>query len=694
MRASIHFLPATDAEQGGCEAARFAPSPPGAWPGRGIATSLEQLILSPAGEVDSPDAVGSPGGGKPAIDTLLSCFGVAAIATTLIMLLPLWCCIGVDITPGQRDFLRWLAAVIAFPAAGYAARPFLASAVRAAAAGQLNADALVSAAIVLALGLSLSETLNGAVEASYDSALMLLAVLLFGRLLEQATLQCAQEGSWKLAAGGDATVTRIVSDSELVEVPAGSVQAGDVVLVRPGERISVNGVVSEGRSEIDQSRVTGETLPVSVARESMVYAGTFNVSGTLRIKVGAAGRGPLLKGIARSVRPSDRAAGLCPRLVLTAAFMTLLGWRAGGADWRDAVTTAIAVLVIAYPAARGLAVSAVQARAAAALSRAGVLLNSGEGIERLATVDTILFDKTGTLTLPEPEVINTADIPPDRLAVAGRLALASRHPLAAAVVHAAAATAPFAAIEEPGQGVSCVFQGIPLRLGRPSFCDADRRAAAVLEADPEASAIAFAYGAEHYVLAVRQRLRGDAIETVSRLKQGGFAIEILSGDHAPAVAHLARTLGVERWHAGMTPADKIGTISALQAQGRAVLMVGDGLNDAPSLAAADAALSMGSAAPLTLAAADGVVVGDRLAPVISAIAIARRALQLTRQNLVFAAVYTVVAAPFVVLGLASPLAAALAMCGAALAVALNALRVGRTSTVAGWLASSCYIKTL
>jgi cation transport ATPase len=223
MRASIHFLPAANAEQGGREAAGFAPSQPGAWPGRGIAASLEQLILflSPAGDADTPDAVESRGGGKPAIDTLLSCFGVAAIATTLIMLLPLWwCCIGVDITPGQRDLLRWLAAVIAFPAAGYAARPFLASAVRAAAAGQFNADALVSAAIVLALGLSLSETLNGAVEASYDSALMLLAVLLFGRLLEQATLQCAQEGSWKLAAGGDATVTRIVSDSELVEVPA------------------------------------------------------------------------------------------------------------------------------------------------------------------------------------------------------------------------------------------------------------------------------------------------------------------------------------------------------------------------------------------------------------------------------------------------------------------------------------------
>ena len=272
-----------------------------------------------------------------------------------------------------------------------------------------------------------------------------------------------------------------------------------------------------------------------------------------------------------------------------------------------------------------------------ALFRAGVLLNSGEAIERLAGVDTILFDKTGTLTLPEPEVVNAADIPPDRLALAGRLALASRHPLAAAVARAAGAKAPLSAIEEPGQGVRCSHDGVELRLGRPSFCGAHAAThKSIVGADPEASAIAFACGAERYVFAVRQKLRGDAADVIARLKRDGFAVEILSGDHAGAVAHAALALGIDRWHAAMTPADKIARIAALQAQGRNVLMVGDGLNDAPSLAAADASLSVATAAHLTQAAADAVFLGDRLAPVAAAVAIARRARRLMRENLVLA----------------------------------------------------------
>jgi Cu2+-exporting ATPase len=373
------------------------------------------------------------------------------------------------------------------------------------------------------------------------------------------------------------------------------------------------------------------------------------------------------------VQLADRAARLYSPLVHATALTTMIGWLAFGASGHDAIITAIAVLIITCPCALGLAVPAVQVVASGALFRAGVLLNSGEGIERLAGVDTILFDKTGTLTLPEPEVINAADLPADRLALAGRLALASRHPLAAAVARAARATAPLAAVEEPGQGVRCEHDGVELRLGRPSFCGADRDAK-IFDADPEASTIAFAYGAERHVLAVRQQLRGDAIEVVARLRQDRLAIEIVSGDHAPAVAHAARTLGVEHWHACMTPADKIAHISALQSQGRNVLMVGDGLNDAPSLAAADASLSVATAAHIAQAAADAVFLGDRLGPVAAAIAVARRARQLMRQNLLFAVAYNAIAVPIAILGFASPLVAALAMSGSSILVTVNALR--------------------
>jgi Cu2+-exporting ATPase len=624
------------------------------------------------------------------LSTLLYGLGVAVGAALIIRLLPVLAgALAADVTLHERDLFHWLYAVIAIPAAVFAGRPLLMPTLRAAAARRLSREAPVSAAIGLAFALSLAETFGHAAPASYDSGLMVLALVLAVRTLELAVKRRAPAVAGDLADGE--TVTKFISDTEVAEVSAASLRPGDVILVRPGERVAVDGVVAEGRSEVDQSRVTGETLPVSAARDSLVHAGTLNVSGTLRLRVGAVLSGVLpdrltsmeggvARGRAAGTFPlSDRAARFYPPLALAAALAMLVIRAVFGADWHDAATAAIVVLVVTYPATFDLAAGAVEAWAAWALCAAGVLLKSPHGIERLARVDTILFDKTGTLTVPVPEVVNAADIPPERLALAGRLALSSRHPLAAAVVRAAGATAPICAVEEPGQGVRCIFHGVQLRLGRPSFCDAERRAATVLELDPEASVIAFAHGAERHVLAVRQRLRSDAIETVARLKQEGFAVGVLSGDRAPAVAHAADILGIAYWHAGMTPADKIDHVRMLQAQGRTVLMVGDGLNDAPSLAAADAALSVGTAGSLTLAAADGVFVGDRLAPVLTAMTIARRARRLRRQNLVFAAAALAVAAPSACALMAGPLVAALAVAGVAVIVVLHAMRAGETS---------------
>jgi len=242
------------------------------------------------------------------------------------------------------------------------------------------------------------------------------------------------------------------------------------------------------------------------------------------------------------------------------------------------------------------------------------------------------------------------------------------------VARAADAKVPLSAVEEPGQGVRGEWQSVELRLGRPSFCGAERTADQIMLADPEASAIAFRHGSDVHVFAVRQRLRGDAADVVADLKRKGFAIEIVSGDRAPAVDYAARMLNIDAWHAAMTPADKIARIAALRSRGRKVLMVGDGLNDAPSLAAADASLSVASAPHVTQTAADAVFLGDRLAPVAAAVAIARRAKQLMRENLLLAVAYNAVAVPFAILGFASPLIAALAMSGSSILVTLNALR--------------------
>lgn len=625
---------------------------------------------------------------------LLRCLAVAAFAAMNVMLLSVavWAGNATDIAPEQRDFFHWLSALIAVPAAAYAGRPFLRSAGRAIAARRVNMDVPITLGVVLALGMSVVETFGHARHAYFDSALMLLAFLLVGRTLEQAMRQRTRAVAANLAALRAETATKVVGPSggplELTEVPVAAIRPGDIVLVRPGERVAVDGSVIEGHAQVDQSLVTGETLPVAVAAGSPVYSGTLDVSGTLRVKVTAAARGTLLDDITRMldralaarsryVRLADRAARLYAPLVHLAALATLAGWLVAGASWHDAIVTAIAVLIITCPCALGLAIPAVQVVAAGTLFRAGVLLNSGAAIERLAGIDTVLFDKTGTLTLPDPQVAGIDAIAADRLAVAGRLALASRHPLAAAVARAAAATAPLSAVEEPGQGVRGTWQGAEVRLGRPSFCGAEPQAAALARRDPEASVIAFRHGDAVEVFAVRQRLRCDAVDVVAALRRQGLAVEIMSGDRPGAVAEAARALGIDTWRAAMTPGDKVARIAALRARGSKVLMVGDGLNDAPSLAAADASLSVASAAHVTQTAADAVFVGDRLAPVAAALAIARRSHRLMRQNLVLAVGYNAVAVPIAILGLASPLIAALAMSGSSLLVTMNALRARR-----------------
>jgi Cu2+-exporting ATPase len=667
---------------------------------RRVAVEWRDGKVDPAGFIDRLSELGFRAypfdSGRSAADEkregrmLLRCLGVAAFAALNVMLLSVavWSGNLSDITPEQRDFFHWLSALIALPAAAYAGRPFFHSAIRALKARRLNMDVPITVGVLLALGMSVVETLNHAEHAYFDSALMLLTFLLVGRVLEQTMRRRTRAVAGNLAALRAETATKFVGAHELSEVPVASIRPGDLVLVRPGERIAVDGIVAQGRSQIDQSLVTGETLPVAAGEGSMVYAGTMNVSGTLRVRVSVAADGTLLDEVSRMlaravearshyVRLADQAARLYAPVVHAAAFATIIGWLAFGASWHDAIIAGIAVLIITCPCALGLAIPAVQVVASGALFRAGVLLNSGEAIERLAGVDTVLFDKTGTLTLPEPEVVNAAAIPGDRLALAGRLALASRHPLAAAVARAAGATAPLDAIEEPGQGVRCVHDGVELRLGRPAFCGAQGGARDIVYADPEASAIAFSCGPEHYVFAVRQKVRSDAADVVATLKRNGFAVEILSGDRASAVTHAALALGIDRWHAGMTPAEKIARIAALQARGRKVLMVGDGLNDAPSLAAADASLSVATAAHLTQAAADAVFLGDRLSPVIAAVTVARRARHLMRENLALAIGYNAIAVPIAMAGLASPLIAALAMSGSSIVVTLNALRARR-----------------
>jgi len=624
---------------------------------------------------------------------LLRCLGVAAFATMNVMMLsvPVWSGNVSDMLPEQRDFFHWMSALIALPAAAYAGQPFFRSAYRALRTRNVNMDVPISIGVLLALGMSLVETVNHAEHAYFDAAIMLLTFLLVGRYLDQSMRRRTRAVAGNLAALKAETATKFVGGGEIAEVPVAAIDPGDIVLLRPGERCAVDGIVVDGRSEIDQSLITGETTYAAAKAGAAVYAGSLNISGTLRVRVSAASESTLLSEItrlldnalqarSRYVRLADRASRLYAPVVHATALLTVLGWALAGASWHDAIVTGVAVLIITCPCALGLAIPTVQTVASGAMFKAGVLLNSGDAIERVADVDHVIFDKTGTLTLPDLEVVNTGEVPEFALGLAGQLALSSRHPVAAAVARASNAKMPIVgAVEEPGQGVRATIGGVEARLGRPSFCGAEGIAAECGRLDPEASFVAFRLGEERYVFSVRQALRSDANMIIAGLKQRHIMVEILSGDREGPVRAAAHALGIETWRAGVTPADKIARIEELKHSSYKVMMVGDGLNDAPSLAAAHVSMSPISSAHLSQATADLVFLGKPLAPIIAAVDFARKARHLMRQNLWLAVGYNMLAVPIAISGVVTPLIAAAAMSGSSILVMLNALRARRAA---------------
>jgi Cu2+-exporting ATPase len=373
----------------------------------------------------------------------------------------------------------------------------------------------------------------------------------------------------------------------------------------------------------------------------------------------------------RYIKLADRAASLYVPVVHTLALGTFLGWFfVMDAGLRVAVMNAAALLIVTCPCALGLAAPAVQVVATGRLFRSGVLVKSGDALERLAVVDTIVFDKTGTLTFGRPRLVNRDQIAAETLAAAASLARISRHPLSRAIVaEAGAGRAAADAVETPGDGIEASIDGVSARLGRAGFAGAKSSDDALQESW-------FRLGdADPVCFRFEDRQRADAVETVRRLGQIGLGVEMLSGDRRAAAEKVAADLGISVWRAGMSPKEKTIHLDGLRAAGAKVAMVGDGLNDAPSLAAAYASLSPGTAADASQAAADFVYQGDGLAPIVEAILVARASRRRVIENFLFAAIYNAFAMPLAAMGMVTPLIAAIAMSGSSMIVTLNALRL-------------------
>ena len=629
-------------------------------------------------------------GTDAALSELIRSLAVAGFAASNIMLLSVSVWSGAE--PATRDLFHWISALIALPALAYSGRVFFRSAWGALRKGRTNMDVPISIGVSLAFALSLYETVHGGPHAYFDAAISLLFFLLIGRTLDHVMRERARtavKGLARLAACG---ALIIGSDGSGTYLPVAEIEPGMTILLAAGERVPVDARVLEGASELDCSLVSGESLPQPARVGQALQAGTLNLTRPLTITATAAARDSFLAEMMRMMeaaeegrslyrRIADRAARLYAPVIHLTAFLTFLGWMAATGDAHRAITVAIAVLIVTCPCALGLAVPMVQIMAARRLFEKGIMVRDGAAMERLAEIDHVVFDKTGTLTQGNPRLLDAQAHDSNALTLAAALAAHSRHPYSRALIAASAGLGRPAdgivfseVAEQPGAGLEAKAGGSLYRLGRPEW--ALGSAAAPEAVASEARVVLSRDGKALASFDFDDRLRADAREAIAALSTAGLAVEILSGDREEPVRRLAAALALPHG-ARISPGGKLAHIEAAAASGHKVLMVGDGLNDAPALARAHASMAPATAADIGRNAADFVFLRESLLAVPQALAVAREAGRLVRQNLFLAVAYNAIAIPIAVLGYVTPLVAAVTMSLSSLLVIGNALRLGR-----------------
>lgn len=617
---------------------------------------------------------------------LIRGLGIAGFAAGNIMLLSVSVWSGAE--SATRDLFHWLSALIALPALAYSGRIFFRSAWGALRNGRTNMDVPISIGVLLAYGMSLYETATHGPHAYFDASASLLFFLLIGRTLDHVMRERARVAVKGLARFAARGATVVHADGTTDYLPVGDIAPGMTVMLAAGERVPVDAKVLKGRSELDCAIVSGESDPVAVEPGAELRAGTLNLTGPLTIEATAKAQDSFLAEMMRLMeaaesgrggyrRIADRASSLYAPVVHLTAFLAFIGWMIAAGDFHRAITIAIAVLIITCPCALGLAVPIVQVAAARRLFENGIMVKDGSAMERLAEIDTVVFDKTGTLTLGMPRLVNANEISAANLALASAIALHSRHPISRALAETQAGKASavwaFDEVNEvPGFGLEAIAGKDVYRLGRAAW--------ALTDTGESAGTVLSRNGACLAAFSFEDRLRAGAAAAVADLRKRNIAVEIVSGDRPDAVAAVASALGIVQAAAGVLPSGKVDRLNALKAEGRKVLMVGDGLNDAPALAAAHVSMAPASAADIGRSAADFVFLRESLAAVPLTLDTAREANRLIKQNLGLAVVYNAIAVPIALLGYVTPLVAALAMSLSSVIVIANGLRLGTSKS--------------
>jgi P-type Cu2+ transporter len=581
--------------------------------------------------------------------------------------------------------LRWASWVLTLPVMVFSAGPFFSGAWRQLRARRLGMDVPVALGIAVTFIAS-----SGALfdpggpfghEVYFDSLTMFVALLLLARWLELGARHRAADALEAVAGALPAAAERLLEDGSSESVPPQALRVGDRIRVAAGEAFAADGVVLAGQGWVNEALLTGESAPVAKAQGDAVVAGSLSVDGSFVVTVARVGADTTAQGIVRLMQQAQSQRPLSHGLVdrVAAGFtatVLLLAGAAGVAWWwmepSRAIAVAVAVLIVTCPCALTLAAPAAWLTASGALARRGLLLADLSALERLCTADTVVFDKTGTLSEDRLRLRRhwAAGADADALlAVARSLAALSRHPHAQALADGTGAGSWSAVREVAGCGVAARdVTGREWRLGAPAWVS-DRP-------DP-AARLGFGCGECVLWLDLEEVARADASQAVAALGAQGRRVRLLSGDQPAAVARMAAALDIVHWRAGATPESKLAALREWQADGERVLMVGDGINDAPVLAAADVRIAMGQGAMLARSAADALLVSNQLMAIPQALALARKTRRVLRQNLAWAAAYNLACVPLALAGLLPPLAAGIGMAASSLFVVLNAQRLNR-----------------
>ena len=612
------------------------------------------------------------------------------------------------------DFVIWLYLILATIVVFYFGWRFHRMALLQAKKFRANMDTLISLGTLAAYFYSLWAVFSGK-DGYFETVAIIITLILLGKYFEARSTGQAGEAMRKLLELGVKKARVIRKDNQEEEVNIYEVKVGDTLLVKPGEKVPLDGIVIEGESNVDESMLTGESLPVEKKKYSSVFGATINQDGVLKVRVMQVGEQTVLAQIIKTVEEAqgskapiqklaDKISGVFVPIVIALAALTFLGWYFSRSDFTLATINAVAVLVIACPCALGLATPAAIMVGTGRGAKSGILFKSGESFERAKDITIVVFDKTGTLTKGKPIVQLVISNPSagrqgpqsgygekEVIKIAGSLAKHSEHPLSKSVYdYAQEKNIALLKLDDfkeiRGKGVTAIYKEhkTQLLLGNKKLLEDNKLNTAWAEEvihDKKygvGTRLCVAYGSEVIgAIIIADELRGEAKEVSGKLKKMGFKIAMVTGDNKKTAEYIARELGVKNILAEVLPQDKAAEVKKLQEKGEKVVFVGDGINDAPSLVQADLGIAMGSAQDIAKEAGQIILVQNNLKKVLEAIAVSRLTFKTIRQNLFWAFGYNIVAIPLAMAGLLNPIIAAAAMAASSVSVVVNSLRIYR-----------------